>query len=1153
MKKTMQRLLFAFLMSGVALLSYAQQRTITGTVTDEQGAPIANASFLVRGTSTGGITTENGSFSVVISGTNAVLEFSSVGYLTKEVPVTSSNTLSVVLTRSDATGMEEVVVTTALGIKREARSLGYSAQTVKGDDLTIAQAPTIAQGLMGKVAGLQISQSGGGADGASSRLVVRGNTLLTGDNRALIIVDGVAINNDPVNVNNNNGGNGRNVLGGQGADVAGNNDWGTGMNLINQEDIESITVLKGPEAAALYGARGANGVILITRKKGGNRPGLGVDYTFSHRVTKPWELLDYQNEYGQGGVASMTSADQSRWFPYNSSGQRMQIGNGTNPANNYVNNSHGPMPYDKAYDFYTYFSYPGSYSWGPRMDGQPIMNYDGVLRPYAAQPNNWKTFFPDGSVTMHSIAVSGGGDRATFRASYTRNNTKPNMINSKMHSDVFNLGSTFEVSEKVTGEATASYTNFYRLNAPEVGNTWQAAPTYSMARDYDPQLAFSQAFGPNGERVDITNGNGSYPGTAGGAPAYPYSTGYLNNQYWNLMKNNRDFTRNQFLGGLKINADLTNFLSLTAQGGVDNSNDVATFITYPIDVLGKAGGAYKESMAKSLNRTLTAFLRLHKDGIFNEHINASLTAGGESYSRDDYTVSNSTNGNFVRPFIFALNNGANPPNPAEEIKFAKKINSIFSFLNLSYKNLLFLEATARNDWSSTLPLANNSYFYPSVNVSYVFTDGIKGLKESASWLNFGKLKVSYAETGSDTDPYAIHNLLQSYTYNNELASSLPENLKIPGILPARSRSFQAGLNLSMLQNRLTVDVTGYWMKSYNQILNNPLPLSSGYNTISINTGALGNKGLEFIVNATPVKTNDFSWNIGLNAAHSKTKVLELADGINDLTLGTYFGGNGISQRVKVGEYYGTLYGKDYTYLNGEKVVKRAVGNDGQPLTFTANGQTYYAGTQWVLTPNEVPIGNSQPLFTGGITNTFRYKNFSLYVLTDGKIGGDTYFGSYEAAMGSGLINETLKERNGGGLPYTYPDGTTGNVGVNFGGVFADGTPNTDVVHYLWYYAGTYSAWNHVGIPRSSGVFENSWMKLRELSLSYQVPKNVVKATKVLQNLNLSVYGRDLFYIFTTIPKGLNPEGVNGIGNIQGIEYSSMPKTRSFGFTIKTSF
>lgn len=1125
-----------------ALTAHAQEKKkVTGVIKDGAGEPLVGATVSERGTSNSVTSNESGAFTISTA-PNGTLVISYVGLGQKEVQVKNQSSLNVVLTGNS--DLSEVVVT-AFGVKREKRSLGYATQTVAGKDLTLAQAPTIGQALQGKVAGLQISQAGGGAEGGSSRIVVRGNTTFTGDNRALIIVDGVAINNDPLNVNRSNGGN--SVLGSQGADVSSSNDWGTGMNMINPEDIENVTVLKGPAAAALYGARGANGVILITRKKGGNRPGLGVDYTFSTRNTKPYTMLDFQNEYGQGGVASMTSADQTKWFPLNGAGQRMQVGNGTNSAGNYTNNSHGPMPYTNAFDFFTYFSYPGSYSWGARFDNQPIMFYDGVQRPYVGKPDNWKAYFPDGSVSSHNIAVNGGNENASARLSYTRTDTKPNMINSDMESNTFNLGSMLKISKKMSAEITSSYTNFKRLNAPQQGAAWQAAPTYSMARDFDPDLVFSQQFGPNGERVDF----GALPKVAN-APAYPWSTGYLNNQYWALLKNNSNYTRNQFVGSIKLTADLTDWLNVTALGGVDNSNDVLEVRNTPVDVLGQSEGQYREALSKFLSRNLNAFVRVHKDNLFGKEINASLTAGGESYFRNDYIVSNQTAGNLVKPFIYALNNGASNPPAAEEVRFAKKINSVYSFLNLSYKNQLFLEATARNDWSSTLPLANNTYFYPSVNLGYVFTDGIKGIQTSMPWLNFGKLKLSYAETGSDADPYTIHNLLESVVYNGQQAQSLPSTLKIEGIKPARSKSFELGLNLGFFNSRLNVDITAYSMKSFNQILNNPLPVSSGYSGITINTGSLGNRGIELIINGSPLKNKDFSWDVSISAASSKTKVLGLSNGINELNLGSYFGGAGISQRVKVGEYYGTLYGRDFTYLDGQKVVKRAVGTNGQPLTFTAGGKTYFTGTQWVLTPNEVPIGNSQPLITGGISNTFRYKAFSLYILADAKIGGDTYFGTYAAAMGSGTIKETLKERNGGGLPYTYPDGSTANVGVNFGGLFADKTVNTDVVHYLWYYAGTYAAWNHLGRPTSASVFENSWMKMREVALTYQLPVQLVRQTKFLQNLSVSLIGRDLFYIFTTIPKGLNPEGVNGIGNIQGIEYSSMPRVRSFGLSVKTS-
>jgi iron complex outermembrane recepter protein len=1143
MKKAKFNVLMMLLCCFATLSAFAQ-KTVTGTVSGPSG-PLTGVTVAVKGTSKATQTDAKGSFSISAK-ENETLVLSSIGFATLEIKV--GNQTSLQITLQEKVDELEGVTVTAFGIKREKRSLGYATQTVAGKDLTVAQAPTIGQGLIGKVAGLQISQAGGGAEGGSSRIVVRGNTTFTGDNRALIIVDGVAINNDPMNVNRSNGGS--SVLGGAGADVAGFNDWGTGMNMINQEDIENITVLKGPSAAALYGARGANGVILITRKKGSSRPGLGIDYTFSTRNTKAFSMLDFQNEYGQGGVGSMTSADQTKWFPLNSAGQRMQVGNGTNSGTNYTNNSHGPMPYANAFDFYTYFSYPGSYSWGARFDNQPIMFYDGKQRPYVGKPDNWKAYFPDGSVNSHSVAVNGGNENGSARLSYTRTGTKPNMINSNMENNTFSLGSTLKISKKMSAEVTSSYTNFKRLNAPQQGAGWQAASVYSMARDFDPALVFSQQFGPNGEQVNF----GSYPGVAN-APAYPWSTGYLNNQYWALTQNKTNYTRNQFVGSIKLNAEITNWLNVTALGGLDNSNDVLEVRNRPIDVLGQVGGQYREALSKFISRNLNGFARVHKDNLFGKEINASFTAGAETFFRNDYVVSNQTAGNFVRPFIYALNNGAGTPPAAEEVRYVKKINSVYSFLNLSYKNYLFLEATARNDWFSTLPIENNHILYPSVNLGYVFTDGIKGLQNSIPWLNFGKLKLSYAETGSDgsIDPYFVHNTLESVVYNGTQAQSLPSNLKIDGIKPAKTRSYELGLNLGLFNSRLNLDITAYTMKSFNQILGNPLPVSSGYSSVTINTGSLGNKGIEFVISGSPVRNKAFTWDVSISGASSKTKVLALSNGITELTLGSYFGGAGVSQRVKVGEYYGTLYGRDFTYLNGQKVVKRAQGTGTTgAVTYTTGGKTYYAGTQWVLTPNEVAIGNSQPFLTGGISNTFRYKNFTLYVLADAKLGGDTYFGSYAAGMGSGTIKETLKERNGGGLPYTYPDGTTANVGVNFGGVFADGTPNTDVVHYLWYYAGTYSAWHHLGRPTSASVFENSWMKLREVALTYQIPQQIVKKTKVLQNLSVSLIGRDLFYIFTTIPKGLNPEGVNGIGNIQGIEYSSMPRVRSFGFSVKTS-
>ncbi|WP_109699144.1 SusC/RagA family TonB-linked outer membrane protein [Chitinophaga deserti] len=1128
----------------IAVLAFKQ---VTGVVRDAlSNAVIPGVTVMIKGTSKGTTSNGEGRFSLEAN-EGDVLVFSAIGFKTKEITISVDNAYTVSL-ETDEQGLGEVVVT-ALGVKRSPRSLGYAVQNVKGNELTIAQAPNIAQGLMGKVAGLQISQASGGVEGGSSRVVVRGNTTLTGDNRAMVVVDGVPINNDPINSNGINNGGGSLGLK-PGSDISSYNDWGTGLNFINPEDIESVTVLKGPAAAALYGARGGNGVIMVTRKKGTQRKGLGLDYSFSSRKTQVYEFLDFQNDFGSGLVGSLWTADQPKQFPVNAGGKRYQIGtySGSYGAGDYKTGAYGMLPYDNSTQAWDLFSFPSGLSWGPRFDNQPVLWYDGVERPYSAQPNNWKDFMPDGYVNQHNVSLSGGGDYGTVRLSYTRDDSKANIPNSKYNTNTFNLGSSIKVSKMLTADVTASYISYYRLNTPPVGSgSYLAGMSYAATRDYRSDVEKMNNFTPQGARRDVTNSS-NFPA---GSPPYPYYS-YMANAWWNIEKNNTELRRNQLLGGIRLTANLTDWLTLTGQGSIDNSTDGTEVREYPKNIQG-TDGAYKEANSRNLSRNLTAMLRLHKEGLWHKDFNASLTGGAEQYYRNDYTVSAATKGQFLSPFVFSLKNGAEQPDPSQEIRYAKKINSAFGFLDLSFRENLYLQVTARNDWSSTLDKRFNSYFYPSANLSYVFSDGIKGVRESLPWMSFGKLSLSYAETGSDTDPYSIFNLLYVNNINGQASQTYQPTLKLPDVKPQRSRQYELGLQLGFFENRLNVELTGYTMKTYDQIITGTLPQSSGFTAVVLNRGSMGNKGLEFVINATPVRTQNFSWTIGINGAHNSNKILALDEGADNIPIGNFFGGSGISTRLKVGDSYGTLYGKDFTYLNGKKVVKRAVNPQSQlPLTYTTGGKTYYGGTEWVLTPTEVPIGNATPWMTGGVSNTFRYKDLSLYVLADAKLGGDTYFGTYAAAMGNGLLQETVKERNGGGAPLVYPDGTSSNTGIVFDGVFADGKENTDVVAAPWYYLKTYTSWNHLGVPRSASVFENSWMKLREVALTYQLPNSVVRKTRVFQGLSLSLIGRDLFYIFTTIPKGLNPEGVNGIGNQQGIEYSSMPRIRSFGFTVKAS-
>jgi iron complex outermembrane receptor protein len=511
-----------------------------------------------------------------------------------------------------------------------------------------------------------------------------------------------------------------------------------------------------------------------------------------------------------------------------------------------------------------------------------------------------------------------------------------------------------------------------------------------------------------------------------------------------------------------------------------------------------------------------------------------------------YDLSAYNNGPFAVPFLYNLSNytGTNIYRPSEN-RLESEINSVYSLLNLSYKKFLFLEVTERNDWSSTLPASNRSFAYPSASLSFVFTDAFK-MDAVKNWLSFGKIRIADASSANGTVPYqTIFNYNQS-PFGGQSALTVPSILPTP-VAPQTSKSVEIGAELGFFDNRIDVNVSYYNISSYNQILPITVANSSGAGGITINTGSLRNRGIEFTVNAKAISTKNFSWDIGLNGAHNSNTVVSLSPGVDQIPLGTWFGQNGVNMNAHVGDQYGTIYGYDYKYLNGQKVVNLIYG-DG---TNTGNGPVI--GAQYATTPSYVKIGNATPSLTGGLSNTFRYKSFSLYLLADFKIGGQIWSADYSSFMGQGQAPETLVERNGGGLPITYPDGTKGNNGVILQGVTPNGQPNTAVVNSWWKYAGNYQSWSNIPMVRSNGIFTNSWAKMREVNLSYRVPESIIKNSKLLQGLTLSIIGRDLFYIFTKLPDNLNPESLAGTGNVQGIQWNQLPGVRSFAFSVKTNF
>jgi iron complex outermembrane receptor protein len=1115
---------------------------ITGTVIGADGAPIPGVSVTIAGTTRGTTTDVQGHFSIDAKDGD-VLVFSSIGFdiFRATVGATASD-LHISLQKSNHS-LNEVVVT-ALGIRREAKSLGYSAQQVSGSDVVKADAPDISNGLIGKVAGLNITEPNG-VEGSSSRIVIRGNNSLLGNNQPLIVVDGVMIDNEPI-LPQGQSITQQNLLR-QNVDLSQNQsiDYGSFLNTLNADDIETFNILKGPTAAALYGARGANGVILITTKKGRKLKGLGIDYNFADRWNQPYRFIKMQDEYGMGMADALYSANPG--FYQTSGGQPRE----TNSGDFYGTRSTIPgvnPSYPGGNNWWNFIGFPGDgASWGQKMQGQQILWWDGTERPYVGNPNIFKSFYKTGNTMTHNVSFSGGGDVGTVRVSYTHTDNDAITYSSNFHQNVFNIGSSLNVSNRVKVEATVSYLNLVRENVPNVYGESAASSgvgyitDYMLPMDYKP-LERGLAVNKDGSQNQTVISNS--PSQDNPAPAY---------YWWNTLVNNTTFTQNQLLGSVKLIADITPWLNFTAHTGLDYYTNQFVTKNRPVDAAGLTGysgeNLYSNDLSTVGTQNLDALLMLHKDNLFPD-FNASLTGGASYYHNKLYDISAVNPGPFNAPFTYSLANyaGTNPAllNPTENLQ-ESEINSVYGLLNLSYKDYLFLEASGRNDWSSTLPPDKWSFFYPSANLSFVFTNALR-MGSISNWLSYGKIRIAEAASANGYIPYQtefIYNQVTQAGFTGGL--TVPTTLPSVGIQPQRARSFEAGADLGFLNNRINLNFTYYDIYSDHQILPVNIATSSGADNLTINTGALQNRGVEMIINANVLRHKDFTWDIAVNGGHNGNKVIALEPGVTSFSIGQWFGGDGINTNVQVGDQYGTIYGLDYQYLGKQKVVNLIYG-DG---INTGNGPVL--GAQYATTSSFVKIGNSTPKLTGGIGNTFQYKAFSLYVLADFHIGGQIWSGDYATLMGQGELPETTHERDGHGLPFTFPDGSTCNCGVILPGVTPDGKPNTAVVNSWWKYAGNYQSWDNIPIVRTNSIFTNSWGKLREVALSYKVPPKLTSATGIFQNLSVSLIGRDLFYLFTKLPDRLNPEGLTGTTNNQSTQFGSLPGTRSFGLSVKAGF
>jgi len=1106
MKKALAFLSLSLL---IAIASLAQTQTISGTVkSQEDGSTLPGVTLIIKGTSIGTTTDIFGKYKLQDVGDSSVIVFSFMGFEPLEIIVGKQTIIDVSL-KPQLQKLEEVVVT-ALGVKREKREIGYSSEKMNTDEITRSSSPNVISAITGRSAGVMVSQ-GDGVEGGSTRIVIRGNNNLSGNNQPLIVVDNIPMDNTAGLTNV-----GRGV------------DWGNGISDINAFDIEEYTVLKGGAASALYGERGANGVILITTKRGKKQGGLGVTYNYNYKITHPYRYRDVQNKYGAGGPVTFSEPG----FPEDPEGTLLYPGvYGTDKL---IINQNG----DTRTTAEEFGYYGSAVSWGPEMKGQLVKWWDSEMREYSPQPDNLQEPFHNGNTQTHNIAVQGGTDKGTIRMSFTREDNTPIIDNSNYSRTTINLGTNIKISDKLRADAALTYVNYNRKNSPmigEDGNSFSKGYLYSWPRSYQ---------GIDKEQYQLEDGSQNL------LEGYPFL--YVDKHlWWNFYNNNTWQDRDSYTGSVALIYDITPWLNATGRASREYTVEQFESKNKPVDYIGVMGGGYSNSLNRVNNDNLDFLVSAHKEGMFGSKLDIRFSAGANRWNYDAYGISGHS-GTWYYPNMYTFfnlqeytfgtdeegntevikpGNNAGEMAPGESI-LRQRTNSVYSFLNFAYNKYLFLELTGRNDWSSTLPENNNSYFYPSVSVSFIASEAFK-LQEKLPWLYFLKIRGGIAQTANSPSPYAKNFYYNTTLFGGQQSSTLPEVIPPFELKPQFVNGYEAGMNLGLFDNRIDIDFTIYYKHSVDQILSLPIPTSAGAPYITINEGELSNKGFEVILNTVPVQTAEFVWKAGLNFSRNRNYILSLGGYSDVFHLADIWGLNGPAMELYEGDEYGTITGYDYLYDDkGNRIL-----ND--------------EGTKYLITDTRVPIGNASPDFLAGLTTELMYRNFRLSALIDTKWGGDIYCGSYVIGLQTGQSPETLLERDGGGLPYTDPDGNVRNVGVVLDGVYADGTPNDKVVHYLYKYLPNAGGWGKfVSTP---GILENTWVKMREIALSYSLPQKALRKTKVFQNLTLSIVGRDLFYIYTTLPDHINPEGIIGSGNAQGFEWAAFPGTRSFTFGANVAF
>lgn len=1078
----------SFVLLGSVL--WAQVKTITGKVSGSDGKPQSDVSISIEGGKTV-YTNDSGEFTIEAEPGQTV-QVTSLDEETTSFVVGPQDfynlTLKPPIKPTKETEIEGVVVT-ALGVKREKKALTYSTTEVKGSDINTVPTTNFANNLSGKVAGLQIKTSGN--FGGSTNIQLRGTRSIIGNNQALIVVDGVPISN--ANVNNTN-----QAQGGTGY------DFGNAASDIDPNDIESVNVLKGAAATALYGSLASNGAIMITTKKGKKKQGLGIELntTVTTGFIDKSTFIKYQKKYGQG-YGPFYGPNSDEYF--NS------------------NKGHSEVPFTEDASYGAAFD-PNLmvYHWDSWLDDP-----NGVLKPWTAAKNDPIKFFNNPVSFVNNISLTGSTDKSTYKFAYTNNNETGLLPNSSLNRNTLNGNFTYNFADNFNATAFFTYT---RQNTTGRNVTGYSGNIISGFRQWWPVNVdikrLEYAYNKTGTNYTWNWKNGVNSGAA-----------YWDNPYWSRYKNYETDTRDRLLTGVNLSYDVTKDFNLLGRVAIDKTNDRieerlaegSNPVSFGIKYKDEKSG-YQLYTRDYMQQTYDLIATFQKN--LSEKINVRVLGGGSFLQYNTKTFQGSTLGGLLVPDLYSLGNSVSYVAPVEA-DLKKQKSGLYGQATVTFLNQLYLDGSYRYDQSTSLPKHNRGYDYFSTGLSWVFSNLLQ-----SKVINFAKIRGSYAEVGADPDAGTAS---LGYYYNNGSLFGVPyyENSDIAfnfnKLKPEKTESWEGGLEMQFLNNRVGFDISVYKTTTKDQFNYLQIPTSTYYDKIFMNIGKVENKGIEVALNLTPIKSKDFKWDINVNWANNKNKLVSLQPGTDKLVLGSYQ--NGITIAAVVGKSLGVIIGTDYVYdSNGKPVI--------DSHEYLANGSRNPNYGYYLKNEGQV-IGKTQPKWTGGVTNRFTYKNFSLSFLIDVKHGGSVY--SLDQAYG----RETGVTKNTAGLndlgnPVRNPLAQGG--GIIFDGVKEDGTRNDIRIDASESGSGAFA---HDSRPNRAYVYNAGYIKLREVALSYTMPEDVFEGTFV-KSMSFGLIGGNLWIIQKNLPDA-DPEAGLGSGNLQGFQSGVMPTARTISFNVKVKF